>query len=258
MVRYSSAVLLLGALVAPSLVASDNPPAPGFNAAASDPEAIEIADQVMESMGGREAWDRTRYVSWRFFAPPPDGRTHVWDKHSGDLRFQHGDRLVLMNIHTREGEVWENGEKIEEPEALADALERGYEAWINDSYWLCMPYKLKDSGVTLKYQGEGETQEGRPAHVLQLTFEDVGVTPQNKYHVWVDKERMLVTQWAYYPEAADEEPRFTLPWKGWEKHGEILLSGDRGQMQLTEISVFDELPESVFTSPDPVDLEAYK
>lgn len=46
-----------------------------------------------------------------------------------------------------------------------------------------MPYKLKDSGVTLKYKGEGQTEEGEPAQVLVLTFKDVGVTPQNKYEV---------------------------------------------------------------------------
>ena len=39
------------------------------------------------------------------------------------------------------------------------------------------------------------------------------------------------------------------------------LSGDRGEIQgrrldLTEIGVFDELPESLFTSPQPVDWEA--
>ena len=112
----------------------------------------------------------------------------------------------------------------------------------------------KDSGVTLTYVGEGETEQGRAADVLQMTFEDVGVTPQNKYHVWVDKERSMVEQWAYYANYDDEDPGFTTPWANWRSHGEVMLSGDRGQVSLTEIAVLADVPDTVFTSPDPVDV----
>ena len=44
-----------------------------------------------------------------------------------------------------------------------------------------MPYKLKDSGVTLKYKGQDTLETGHPAEKLQLTFEEVGKTPENKY-----------------------------------------------------------------------------
>ena len=47
-----------------------------------------------------------------------------------------------------------------------------------------------------------------------------------------------------------------MPWHDWEPHGAILLSGDRGERQITEIRVFDTLPDGVFTSPDPVDWDA--
>ena len=231
-----------------------NPPAEGFNEAASDVKAIEIADRVMESMGGRAAWDGTRYLAWRFFAPQPEGRTHIWDRYRGWVRFEQGDQLTMIDINTREGMSFKDGLQITNAAELEEALKAAYEAWINDSYWLLMPYKLKDSGVTLTYVGEGETQEGRAADVLQLTFQDVGVTPDNKYHVWVDKERGMVEQWAYYANYNDEEPGFITPWADWSQHGDIMLSGDRGQVSLTEIAVLAEVPDSVFTSPDPVDM----
>ncbi|RMF56260.1 MAG: hypothetical protein D6748_13930, partial [Calditrichaeota bacterium] len=155
---------------------SNNPPMPGFNQKDSDPRAIEIADRVMQALGGRDAWDNTRYLQWRFFGR----RLHIWDKWTGRLRLESGDLLILMNINTRTGKVWKEGEAITHPDSLQKYLDFGYKAWINDSYWLLMPYKLKDTGVTLRYAGEAKTEDGRIADILHLTFKDVGVTPQNK------------------------------------------------------------------------------
>jgi hypothetical protein len=246
---------LLGAIamtasVSSAVVAADNPPAAGFDAAGSDAKAIAIADRAMEAMGGRKAWDETRYLGWRFFVPQP-GRTHLWDKWTGNLRYQNGTTLTLMNIDTKQGAAWKDGQWVGDPVELKKLLREGYEAWVNDSYWLFMPYKLKDSGVTLKYKGEGTTDDGKPADVLQLTFKDVGVTPQNKYDVWVDRASGLVTQWAYYAVNTDAEPKFKTPWANWTQHGKIKLSGDRGKMQLTDIAVYDQVPESAFKSPEP-------
>ena len=231
-----------------------NPPAEGFNVAGSDARAIEIADAVMRKMGGRRNWDGTRYLTWRFFGR----RLHVWDRWTGDIRFEEADRVTLMNVQSREGRVWKGGDEIAEPDSLKKYLNRGYRAWINDSYWLVMPYKLKDSGVTLKYLGEGEMENGRDAFVLTLTFDDVGVTPQNKYDVYVDRERMLVEQWAFYRKASDAEPRFVGPWADWKPHGGILLSENRGRTSHTDVAVFDDLQRAVFESPEPVDMMAYE
>ena len=222
----------------------NNPPAEGFNLEDSDMLAMLLADKSMQAMGGREAWDNTRYLSWNFFGR----RTHVWDKSTGNLRIEvpSSDLFILMNINDKQGRVQKSG--VEVTDSLDYFLQKGYEWWINDSYWLVMPYKLKDSGVTLKYIGEDTTQEGRLSDVLQLSFKDVGVTPANIYEVWIDAETKLVSQWAYYPDSNAREPRFNTPWKDYSKYGEVLLSGDRGDYQLTDIKVFDQLDPAVFTS----------
>ncbi len=227
-----------------------NPPADGFNLKGSDPRAIKIADEVMTALGGRKNWDQTRYLSWSFFGV----RQHYWDRYSGDVRIEspRDSTTFLMNIHSMEGKVQKNGRLLENPETLKQLLQRGKNIWINDSYWLVMPFKLKDSGVTLKYAGVKNTESGKAADVLQLTFDEVGSTPHNKYEVFVDKESHLVTQWAYFPVATDTIPRFTTPWENYEKKGAILLSGGRGKNKLTDIAVYDELPEAVFTSFEPV------
>ena len=229
----------------------DNPAMPGFNEAASDARAIEIADAVMASLGGRENWDNTRYLSWGF-----GGDEQVWDKWTGDFRYQRDSLVVLMNVNTKEGRAWADGEEIMDTE---EVLNGAYRAWVNSGYWFLMPYKLKDSGVTLKYLGEGTTEDGKPAEILQLTFENVGLTPQNKYQVYVDKESMLVSQWEYYRSATDAEPSFTRPWGNWKKYGNIMLSDFRGEGRngpfiLPYVGAYDSLPEGVFTNPERIDL----
>lgn len=252
--RYGFLVLMLLASVG---VARAYPPAEGFHADASDAKAIEVADAVMEALGGWENWNKTRYITWRFFG----GRLHVWDKWTGNTRFEQDDLVVLMNINTQDGKVYRGGVLETDADSTQKYLNRGYRAWVNDAYWLVMPYKLKDSGVTLAY-GDGELTGGRAAHVLTLTFEDVGVTPQNKYEVYVDKETNLVAEWAYFPKAEDTEPRFRSPWENWKVYGQIMLADGHGERrgkprQHTDIAVFDTLPDSVFESAEAVDMMGF-
>lgn len=238
--------------VSNSETAEANPAAEGFNAEASDEKAIRIADEVMEAMGGRKNWDDTRFIAWNFFGR----RWLLWDKHSGDIRIESpSDSMVyLLNAFNDSGSVMKKGEELTHPDSLNKYLERGKAIWINDSYWLVMPFKLKDSGVTLQYLREDTTQVGKTADVLQLTFKEVGNTPENKYLVYADKETHLITQWDYYQKASDEKERFSLPWLDYKRYGNILLSGDRGGRHLTDIAVYENVPEGAFTSFAPLDL----
>lgn len=232
----------------------ENPPAPGFNTAGSDEQAVKIADEVMNALGGRRNWDKTRYVTWRFFGR----RLHVWDKWTGVVRVEFEESVegseekylvvVVANIHDKTGIAWKNGEPVT-GEKLMEYVQAAYEMWINDSYWLVMPYKLKDTGVTLKYKGEEKMADGRPADVLILTFENVGVTPGNRYEVFVDKKTRLVEQWSFFENATDVEPGFTRPWAGWKKYGNIMLPESFGKRGHTGIAVFEELPAAVFEGP---------
>lgn len=222
-------------------LAETNPAAEGFNAEGSDPEAIAIADEVMEAMGGRSAWDSTRYISWNFFGR----RSLLWDKKTGNVRIDvPGDSVVyLINVNQDTGRVLLRGQEVVQQDSLAQYVEQGKKIWVNDSYWLVMPYKLKDTGVTLSYLGEDTTQAGEQADVLELRFQNVGFTPQNKYQVYVTKDDNLVKQWAYFSEAELDSPNFITPWQDYQEYNGILLSGSRGERGLSEISVYDSLPQ---------------
>lgn len=220
--------ILLVFLVAcsPKITPDKNPPASGFNAKGSDAKAIAIADAVMAAMGGRQAWEETRCISWTFF-----GRRKLsWDKQAGicNIEWLNRPQNITVNLNDGTGKVSLKGVLQTHPDSLAKYLDIGKKVWINDSYWLVMPFKLKDSGVTLKYLGEAKTEAGENADLLQMTFSGVGVTPENKYQVWVDKKTHLVTQWAYFEKFSDEKPAIVNPWGDYKRYGKILLSGSRG------------------------------
>ena len=120
---------------------------------------FERAESTLEAMGGRDAWGETRFLRWRFMGR----RLHHWDRWTGDVRIEADSLLVLMNVRTKEGRAWDGGVEITDEAARAKALERGHALWVNDSYWLIMPYKLLDPGAVLRRRGDGELPDGRAA-----------------------------------------------------------------------------------------------
>ena len=251
--RFSSflfGLILLGFSPALLAQAPSYPASDGFNEAGSDARAIEVAHESMDAMGGWDNWRNTRYIVWTLF-----GQNHVWDKWTARFRLERENIVVLMNVHDKSGSVWTDGEEVTGNER-DEILETTYGRWINNSYWLVMPYKLKDSGVTLKYTGTGKTEDGQDADMLEMTFEEVGLTPQNRYVIAVDAETRLVSQWAFYRDATDAEPGFVLPWTDWETYGKVKLSsgrgtrGDRGETRVTNLLTTQVLSDAVFESPE--------
>lgn len=220
----------------------ENTAAPGFDYENSDPAAVELADSIMSAMGGRRNWDNTRFISWQF------GSRHLtWDKHTGRVRVETADSTIyLINLHTGEGKVQVKGEEVVDKELLEAKRKEGEAYWINDAYWLVMPFKLKDTGVTLKYLGE-ETVDSARYNLLQVTFKDVGNTPQNKYLLYVDLTDNLVKKWAYYKDAAQDTATFMLPWDNYKQYGDILLSADRADGRGPKsVRVDKQMPDTVF------------
>lgn len=242
-----SAIIILSCAPkeSPKTLAEQNPACEGFDEIGSDPAAIQLADSIMQAMGGRENWDNTRFISWNFFGR----RDLIWNKQTGQVRIESvpDSTIYLVNVNTGEGKVRIKETIIDQPDSLRKLLDKAKAIWINDSYWLVMPFKLKDSGVTIKYMGE-DTLAGNRYNSLQLTFSAVGVTPQNKYKLYVGKQDKLIHHWAYYSDASQAAASFVRPWDNYQKYGNILLSGDRTDgAGPKNVKVDESLPETLFT-----------
>jgi hypothetical protein len=247
----------LGVLVvvtAPAVLLAQSPPA-------SDPKAVAIADQVMQALGGHAAWDQTRYLRFDF-AVDREGKTvssraHTWDKHTGRYRLEAKTRegdpyLVLMNVNTRQGSAWLKGNRLSGDEEKK-YLDQAYGTWVNDTYWLLMPYKLRDPGVILADGGES-SDGGGPWDVLQLSFDSVGLTPKDRYWVYVNKATHLVDRWDFVLKG-EQVPPTTFLWQGWTKKGNVMLAPerlnvkDKRRIAFPVLEVPETIPDSVFTTP---------
>jgi hypothetical protein len=227
------------------------PAAEGFNAAGSDATAIRLADSIVKYHGGWETYSNTRYFTWNFFG----ARTLLWDKLDKRVRIsmQNDSTVYLLDFADADnlkGMVKKDGVEVTDPEELATSLKKAHGMWINDSYWLVHQFKLKDSGVTLKFGGEVRTdpQAVRPSYILDMTFEQVGNTPQNKYRLYVDKVTWRINTWQFFRDANDAEPAMETQWKGYLPYNGIVLSGDRGgRFQLSAIGVLTDVADRKFT-----------
>jgi hypothetical protein len=215
-------------------------------AQSNDKKANEIVKEMLTAMGGTKNYNDTHFIQWDFV-----NRKLSWDKWTGDVRVENpsANQVILVNINTLKGNVYENGVLIKEEKKSNDLLVTAKNWWINDSYWLVMPWKLQDPGVNLTYVKSEQLSNGTMADILQLTFSAVGVTPENKYWLYVDKESHLITQWAYYQNYNDAEPKFLKPWNNYQKAGNILLSFDRPNENITpkNVLVKTNLDSSIFT-----------
>jgi len=110
-------------------------------------------------------------------------------------------------------------------EELRKALESAHAWWVNDTYWLLMPYKMREPGVVLSHAGRAQDANGSWDKVL-LTFEGVGLTPKDKYWVFVNTKTGLVDRWEFVLKG-EKTPPVPFDWKGWKDYGRIKLADDR-------------------------------
>lgn len=244
-------------LTASALLAILLAPAPAESA--NDPRADKVVARMTEALGG-PAWEKVRYVSVSFAGR----RRHWWDRHTGRHRVEGTNRegqsyVVLSNVNDAgkgAGTVLLAG--AEPPaEEKTKLIESAYGAWVNDFYWLLVPFKLHDPGVNLAYEGE-TTADGALCDKLKMTFEKVGLTPGDTYWLMVDRTSGLLLHWEYVLEGQQPPPTMWR-WQGWQRYGPgVMLSGERVMadgsrtLKLEQIALPDSLPDAVFTSTAPV------
>jgi hypothetical protein len=204
----------------------------------AEARAAAVVDEMMKAMGGIEGWERTRYLRFDWVVER-EGKTvayvrHLWDRYHGRYRVEWESRdgqkmAALFNVNSRDGRVYVNGERARD-EDEQKFLDQAYGRFINDSYWLLMPWKLKDRGVRLRYHGE-EKMDGQTYDVVQVSFEGVGLTPGDNYWAFINRRTHLMDRWAYFLQDFEGKPAMEKAtpwdWKDWQMIGGIRLAREK-------------------------------
>jgi hypothetical protein len=218
-----------------------------------DPKAVEIAGKMIAAMGGEEAWAKARYIrfDFRFLdgGSPKMERSHLWDKSTGRYRLDSKNTVTLMNLATQKGDALAEGKKLE-GEAAAKALKDAYAAYINDYYWLAMPWKWTEPGVNLKYLGKKPCGKTATCDVVELTFGKVGLTPGDRYHAFVNPQTNLMEHWEY---TLQNGTKGAWDWEYTTTGGVKLASnhtdGKGKALHMGNVKVLDKVDAGVFDDP---------
>lgn len=213
----------------------------------ADEKSILIVDEAVEAMGGWDAWNDARFFTFNFFGD----RKWYFDKQNNRYRMENNNpKVIITGVFGQPESIQSHsvprGKVANAVEQYAREVEN---FWRNDSYWIFMPFKLRDSGVSLKYVGEKMTKAGALAQVVEVTFSNVGDTPNNKYHVYFDNQTKLVAQWDFFRDLEAKTPSMINPWTDYKKTGcnGLLLSKGRGQRSLTEVECLSKINEELFS-----------
>jgi hypothetical protein len=176
--------------------------------AGADSSAEQLGQAVWQASGG-ENWAKVKTIDFTF-AVEKGGKTlmsaeHHWDVAAMTDRVKWKDKDVTANLAN--------------PASDEDAKE-AYGRWVNDSYWLLAPLKLKDHGVNLSDEGTKEI-DGAKCEVLGLSFGKVGLTPNDHYNLYIDPKTKLVTSFDYMPEPGKS---MHATWADYEKSGGLTLA----------------------------------
>ena len=195
---------------------------------AGDPKAEALADEVIKACGG-ENFAKIKMIEFTFSVGQNGkllmGATHHWNVQAGT------DTVAWMERNATASLDGNN------PTA---GSQEAYKRWVNDSYWLLAPMKLRDRGTQLSYLGQ-KSVDGKTYEVIQLSFESVGLTPRDKYNFYIDPATKLVRRWDYMPSA---DKKISGTWDEYKEFGGLKLATDHQfgdkRIYFTEIKVETE------------------
>ena len=229
-------------------------------AALGQPVADDVSRRAIDVLAG-PAWDQARYFAFTFNVER-DGKIAVsfpqrWDRFTGEYRVSGKNREgqdieVVMNLNTKVGRVWRNGEEVADAAELVNTF--GYRRFIIDTFWLLMGFNSFDPGVNRTYAGEKTDACGAVHVVVRLSFDKVGLTPGDVYWMWVNRDTGLVDQWHMKLEGSKPEDVPTpVLFHDYRRIGGLLISTrreikGRGQfIRLDDVTISSQVPAGAFT-----------
>jgi hypothetical protein len=200
MKKFFVVVFIAAWAVSPGLLRAEGQPA----------GAGRLAQAVWQASGG-ENWPNVQAIDFTF-AVEKGGQTVMSAEHHWEVAAQ------TDHVKWKDKDVTVN---LADP-ASDENAKAAYARWVNDSYWLLAPLKLKDRGSNVADEGKKEV-DGTEREVLRLSFGKVGLTPNDQYRLYIDPKTKLISSWDYMPEPGKS---MHATWTDYQKSGGLTLATD--------------------------------
>jgi plastocyanin len=193
----------------------------------------QLATDLWKASGG-ENWAKVREVHFTF-AVEQEGKLlfsaqHVWNVAAGT------DAVKWKDKQGKDHQVTAN---LAAP-ASDDEGKAAYARWVNDSYWLLAPLKVRDRGVQVEAGGPKDFKDGT-CETLRLKFDNVGLTPTDQYVFYLDPKTKLPLAWDYIPQSGTG---MQATWEKFQSFGGLNLATEHNfngkTIKLTGIKVVTE------------------
>jgi hypothetical protein len=240
-------------------------------------QADSVAMRLYEAHGGPAAWPAAPYLRFDF-GFEQDGQTrvaakHLWNRQTGDYRLEWGPSpdsqyVAIFNVNAfgeaasesapAAGQVYLNGAPVDSA-AHATRMQQAHQRFVNDTYWLLAPLKVFDPGVNRSYLADSSDAQH---DVIQLSFGEVGITPGDRYWLYVNTETGRLDRWAFNLESMpDDAPARAFDWTDYQSFetpgGTVHLAarkpsvGGSGALVFPTLDIPSEVPAAMFSSAEP-------
>ncbi|MEP1035036.1 hypothetical protein [Ekhidna sp.] len=157
-------------------------------------EAEQLADEMLDVLN-KPAFDTLTMIKFTY----PGGHSYEWNKAENKVRVQWERNDVLLDLN----------KSIEDFNVVEY---QGYEFFLNDSFWMIAPFKVRDDGVV---RSSVEVDDGRG---LLVTYTTGGVTPGDSY-LWILDDKGFPKAWKLWTSNVPLGG-LKIGWGGWvEKQG---------------------------------------
>lgn len=157
-------------------------------------QADQLADEMLTALN-KPAYDSISYIKFTY----RNAYTYEWHKNQ--------DRVTVI--------APENGgsttlDLSKSADTYSTSEKEAYAKFINDSFWLVAPYKVKDKGT---YRSTLDLKEGRG---LLVTYSAGGVTPGDSY-LWIIDEKGFPIAWRMWVSILPVGG-LELSWEQWNQY----------------------------------------
>lgn len=161
--------------------------------------AEHLADEMLDAIN-KPAFDSLEYISFTYYK---EQRSYQWDRKNKQVTVSWLDNEVFLDLT----------KSVEEYTLLEY---KAYQFFINDTFWLVAPFKVRDDGVI---RSSVDTELGRG---LLVTYTSGGITPGDSY-LWIVDEKGMPVAWRFWVSSIPIGG-MEFSWEGWSEYNGVWFS----------------------------------